>query len=523
MEECRAFLKQTISDAEAKEMVKQQLASREEAFLGFVENAIYGFPASPYLKLLRHAGFELADIRRMVGESGIEATLETLHDAGVYVTQDEFKGRAPIRRNGLEFPTRPSHFDNPLLGATALTVRSSGSTGEPLNVGVHFDESEYRVAQQIIGRHLKPGERPIGVWNEDTARTFLRLGKMGIAPKLLFTTVPMHFSWESFHHTTLLFATWLAARRSGLAIPWPKFVSKDSVITIARRLARETARGRAAAISCHGSQAVRVCIAAAEEGLDITGTIFYCTGEPFTPTKAAVLAKVGARTITSYSMRETGVVAFGCGNPEEVDEMHLLTGKLAMVNRDHVTPAGETVCALIFTSLVPRSPKVLLNLYSGDYASVSQRDCGCALGELGMGIHLSNVRSYEKLTAEGVTFIGSKLYELVEEILPSRFGGYIDDYQLVEEEAESGISRLSIVVSPTVGAVDEAAVIETVLQTLQASHARGGGALMSEQWRLGSNLRVVRREVEATRNFKILPLRPLVRQEAVAAAKEVTG
>jgi len=99
MEECRAFLEQPISDAEAKEMVQRQLASREEAFLGFVENAIYGFPASPYLKLLRHAGFELADVQRMVRESGIEDTLESLHDAGVYVTQDEFKGRAPVRRD----------------------------------------------------------------------------------------------------------------------------------------------------------------------------------------------------------------------------------------------------------------------------------------------------------------------------------------------------------------------------------------------------------------------------------------
>jgi hypothetical protein len=71
--------------------------------------------------------------------------------------------------------------------------------------------------------------------------------------------------------------------------------------------------------------------------------------------------------------------------------------------------------------------------------------------------------------------------------------------------------------------VDEAGVIETVLQTLQTSHARGGGALMSEQWRLGSNLRVVRREVETTRNSKILPLRPLARPEAGAAVKEASS
>jgi hypothetical protein len=211
-------------------------------------------------------------------------------------------------------------------------------------------------------------------------------------------------------------------------------------------------------------------------------------------------------------MHESGVVAFGCGNPRDVDEMHLFMDKLAMVNREHVTPAGEKVCALIYTSLLPRAPRVLLNLYSGDYADVFRRDCGCKLAQIGLDVHLSNVRSYEKLTAEGVTFIGSKLYELVEEILPARFGGYVNDYQLVEEEAESGISRLSIVVSPSVGPVDEASVIDTVLLYLEESHALGGGSLMAEQWRLGKNLRVVRREVEATANMKVLPLQPLPRK-----------
>jgi hypothetical protein len=140
-----------------------------------------------------------------------------------------------------------------------------------------------------------------------------------------------------------------------------------------------------------------------------------------------------------------------------------------------------------------------------------------------LDVHVSNVRSYEKLTAEGVTFIGSKLYELVEDILPSRFGGYLNDYQLVEEEADSGISHLSIVISPRVGPVDEAAVIETVLRTLEASHAQGGGALMAEQWRLGANLRVVRREVEATLNLKVLPFRPLPRSSQAISIRDHTA
>jgi hypothetical protein len=49
------------------------------------------------MALLRAAGCELEDLERMTGQDG-EATLERLRRSGVYVTFDEFKGRAPIVR-----------------------------------------------------------------------------------------------------------------------------------------------------------------------------------------------------------------------------------------------------------------------------------------------------------------------------------------------------------------------------------------------------------------------------------------
>ncbi len=93
--------------------------------------------------------------------------------------------------------------------------------------------------------------------------------------------------------------------------------------------------------------------------------------------------------------------------------------------------------ALLFTTLLPTSAKVLLNFESDDYGVIlTERECGCPIGELGFERHLHTIRSYEKLTSEGMNFVGGDLLRLVEEVLPSRFGGGPPDYQLVEEEVD---------------------------------------------------------------------------------------
>jgi hypothetical protein len=57
---------------------------------------------------------------------------------------------------------------------------------------------------------------------------------------------------------------------------------------------------------------------------------------------------------------------------------------------------------------------------------------------LGWTTHLRDIRSQEKLTAGGMTFLDTDLIRVLEEVLPARFGGAPTDYQLVEEEAEEG-------------------------------------------------------------------------------------
>jgi hypothetical protein len=145
----------------------------------------------------------------------------------------------------------------------------------------------------------------------------------------------------------------------------------------------------------------------------------------------------------------------------------------------------------------------MLNVEVDDYGVLEERRCGCAVGELGLTLHLRGIRSYSKLTTEGMNYVGDELVTLVESVLPGRFGGSSSDYQLVEEEVD-GLTRVGIVVSPRLGAMDEAAVVETVLASLSTGPSYR--AMMASIWRDAGTLRVLRQEPHATESAKVLPL-----------------
>ena len=164
----------------------------------------------------------------------------------------------------------------------------------------------------------------------------------------------------------------------------------------------------------------------------------------------------GSRAIPYYTMGEVGRVGLPCARPEAIDDVHLCRDKLALIQRDHRVADGRTVGALYLTTLVPSCPQLFLNVATDDYAVVTERDCGCPLGEAGLTMHIHSIRSYDKLTSEGMTFLGPEVFALLEDELPRRFGGRAGDYQLVEEEVD-GLTKVSLLVSPGVGDVDEAA------------------------------------------------------------------
>ncbi len=146
----------------------------------------------------------------------------------------------------------------------------------------------------------------------------------------------------------------------------------------------------------------------------------------------------------------------------------------------------------------------MLNVSVGDQAIATERACGCSLESLGWSTHLRAIRSFEKLTAGGMTFLDVDIVRVLEEVLPSRFGGCPTDYQLVEQERGDGHPRLRLFVHPRIGPVDADAVARTFL----AEIGRGSGAehVMALAWRQANVLTVEREPPRTTEVGKILHL-----------------
>ncbi len=150
------------------------------------------------------------------------------------------------------------------------------------------------------------------------------------------------------------------------------------------------------------------------------------------------------------------------------------------------------VTALNITSLLLTTPQILLNAEVDDYGIVEDRACGCALERLGYHRHVRDIYSYRKLTGEGVTLVGGEMIEILERVLPARFGGSPLDYQLMEEEDDRGFTRLTLIVSPRVEIPSETAVVDAVMDELHKS------SLMADSargiWAQAGTMRVKRME-----------------------------
>ena len=128
------FLRTPLTLEESRARVRWQLQNRERRFLETVDRAIYGYPASPYLRLLDHAGCERGDFHALVAHEGIEGALCHLAGLGVYVSFDEFKGRRVAVRGSARFTFSDRDFDSPLDRWHYFEL-TGGSRGRPIRVG----------------------------------------------------------------------------------------------------------------------------------------------------------------------------------------------------------------------------------------------------------------------------------------------------------------------------------------------------------------------------------------------------
>jgi phenylacetate-coenzyme A ligase PaaK-like adenylate-forming protein len=504
------FLRHKVSLAEARAVVERRLAEREASFLRLVERGIFDHERSPYRPLLRWAGCELGDLQQMVRTKGLEGTLRALRQAGVYVTFEEFKGRAPIVRGSQTMSIQAEDFDNPYL-SHYYYASSGGTTGAGTRVAIDLDFSAdmaplwalvydaHGVLGMITGMWRNPLPDSTGI------NHLLYTARLGHIPRKWFSPVTRHDAGSSLMNWLATQSFVCVGRLFGAPFPWPEHVPLNQAIVIARWAAETLRTHGACLIRAHVSMALRVAIAAREEGLDLTGATFMGGGEPPTPAKVQEIKRSGARWVPVYVTSETGLIGAGCVQPVDGNDLHFFKDALALIQHPRQVPGLDmTVAAFNFTTLLPSAPKLMLNVESDDYGVIEHRSCGCQLEGYGFTEHLRDVRSFRKLTGEGVTLVGSEMLRILEEVLPARFGGSPLDYQLLEEEDDQGFTRLSLLVSPAIKLADEQAVIETLLTSLSQSSVAAD--LAQAQWRQAGTLRIKRQEPIPTARGKLMPL-----------------
>jgi hypothetical protein len=504
------FLRSPITAGEARALLARRLAARDATFLEFVARAVFAYPASPYRRLFAAAGCELGDVEHMVRNHGLEPALGKLQASGVGLTFEEFKGRAPIVRNGAVIKTGPRDFNNPLV-RRHYRAGTGGTTGTPLRVPIDLDHLADR-ATQVAVAYAAYGvlDGPCAVWrgilpDSSGIGNMLRGARIGAMPRKWFSPVTTRDVRRSWKNRAATEGILLISRLAGVPIPRPEAVSFDSAVTIARWAAETRDRVGGCLLRAHVSAALRVCLAAKDAGLNLSGVTIIGGGEPPTEAKVRQIAASGARWIPTYTFVEAGQVGTGCVRPVDGNDLHFSADSLALVQHTRRVPGTSIdVPAFCFTSLLPSSPKVLINVESDDYGLVESRRCGCPLEEIGLGTHLRMVRSYRKLTGEGVTLVGSEMVRILEEVLPARFGGSPLDYQLIEEEDDRGFTRLSLVISPRVQVNDEGAVRDAVLAALAGGSDAADAA--RSLWTQAGTLRVKRMEPVWTARGKLMPL-----------------
>lgn len=496
------YLRHPLTLDEARSTLRRRLARREIDFLDLARRAIFARPKCPYLALLRLAGCELGDLERLVAKNGLEGALEALYRCGVYLSLDEFKGRVPVVRGSAVIAVDPSDLRNPLPlpHVWAATSGSRGpSTPFPLDLASLRDRAVN--AYLTLDAHGGANWRN-AVWGNPGLGPLLWYSLCGGPVARWFTQLdPAAVGLHPRYRWSVRALAW-ASRFAGVPLPRLEHAPIDAPVAIARWMARTLRAGDVPHLWAFASSAVRLCRLAEQGGIDLVGARFTVTGEPITDARLAVIRGVGAEAIADYGSADSGgSMSAGCLAPEAPDDVHLFHDLNALVQAaDPPLPIG----ALLVSSLRATTPFLLLNVSMGDRAVVSTRRCGCPLEGLGWTTHLDTIRSYEKLTAGGMTFIDTDVIRVLEEVLPREFGGGPTDYQLLEEEAEDGRPIVRLLVHPGVGAIDGAAIARTFLDAI--GPGSGAERKMALGWHDGGFLRVDREAPRRTALGKILHL-----------------
>jgi hypothetical protein len=507
-----AFLRARVTAQQAEAEIERGVRERETRFLESARDWIYGNPDSPYLKLLTAAGCELADLQAEIRSRGLEATLGNLARAGVYLTDDELKGKKEVVRSGCSFRIRPTDLELP-NSSPGFGIQSSGTTNRPVRsqirldyltsrayiTAVFFSAHDFWSASHAVYDAILPGGG--GVNN------LLIYAKLGIRTDCWFArTIPAESRLLGWYHYLTTWLVVLNGKCVGPGFPAPNFTEIGEVDRIVRWVAERRRAAKRCCITTAASNAARIARAAWDMGESLAGAKFIVSGEPFTEAKRALIERAGASATSRYAYGGGVMVGYGCGAPAAGDDVHVDETRLALI--EHPAPLRDAlpeIRPLLLTTLHPSAgARFLFNVANGDYAELERRSCGCALEKSGLSLHVREIRSYEKFTSEGMNYFYGDLYEFFERALPAEFGGAAGDYQLVEEEDEHGQTRLTLMVHPVVGAVDETKLLFRLHRRL--ADGSPANRFQAEIWRGAGTCRIRREPPRASPRGKILPL-----------------
>jgi hypothetical protein len=503
----KRFVGESISVENARKTILQRMAMREIALLEKIELAIFANLRSPYLKLFRAAGCEIGDLKSLVTREGVEPALRTLHQSGIYVTFDEFKGRTPAVRGSQTFVFRDTDFDNPLI-TPHFHSSSGGTRGRPTRILIDLDHVAQSAPHWALWFAAHDWlSRPLIFWtpsHSGVANRHLLCAKFGKRYVKWFSSVGMGTLKDRIVAPCVH-----GLVRWGTGCGRPEFVPLDEAAKVGEYLAGLVRQGMKPCIITSPSEAVRVCLAMQDRRMSLSDVTFLLGAEPLTAARKGTIEAAGAEAVPTYGFSEGGNVGSQCPNPGPVDDVHISLDAYAVIQREQDPQGVKTASdgALLLTALRPACPKVLLNTEIGDCAVLEERRCGCLFDEVGYVQHLHTIRSFQKITGFGVTFVGADLFHLLEDVLPRRFGGSLTDYQLVEEQDARGEPRYTLFVSPEVALRDEKELVEGFLEELGKlkNHYR----YMVSLWAQADVLHVKRQRPLPTGRGKILPYRTL--------------
>lgn len=480
-------------------LVRRQLENRESLFLDTLRRVVFDDASHPYREMFHLAKCSREDLANLVQRKGLEAALDQVRAAGVYLSQDEFKGHTPIVRGGREIPASSGSFRNPLAKGTMRHV-TSGSRGKPIQ---SYRSSEFLIHQEalheLVVREFGLQQRAQVVLRP-TLPSALGLQDCAIAARKGHRLVGWYSSGRSGLYAPATAALVLVARSAGCRIPFPVVLPENDFSLAAEHVARLCGDGVPCLVSGPASPAVRLAAAALDQSLDIRGTLFLVSGESLTDAKRAVIEQAGGEPFARYGVSELGFIGHGCRRMKEGDCVHLYSGALAAITHRRAAPLTDIeVDSLLYTTLLPSAPLVLINFEVNDSGVLERADCDCEFSRAGFHWRIRDILSFGKMTGHGMTLMGTELVRLLELVLPARLGGRPGDFQLIEREG-SAQTKVELRVSPRVRASSPEKIRECFLEEICLVY---GGSLAGRVWRHAEALEIVIAEPFVTSTGKI--------------------